>query len=164
MLRYLPGRYVPAMDHASLLQLLGLATARGQQLELLTAHVLARTLNVSESSARLLASSMGLGAALGVLQTLEGRGECGSMAPGDLEDWLPVAKAAVVARNRLVHTPWVANDGGIPESVVVRGSMMLESRSEADIRGDIDQIAAAVESASVLLGHWPQREPSPVDS
>lgn len=50
-----------AMDHASLLQLLGFATARGQQLELLTAQVLARTLQGSESTARLLAFSRASG-------------------------------------------------------------------------------------------------------
>ena len=148
------------MDHASLLQLLGLATAHSQQLELVTAQVLARTLQVPESTARLLSSSMGLGAATSVLQTLTARGETGSLAPGDLEAWLPMAKAAVAARNRLIHTPWVANNGGLQESVIVKGSMRLESRSEEDMQSDIDQLAAAVESASILLGHWPRREPS----
>lgn len=58
------------MDHDSYLRLLGMTTARGHQLELVTAQVLARTLRTHESTARLLVSAMGVGASLGVLQTL----------------------------------------------------------------------------------------------
>jgi hypothetical protein len=70
-------RYVSAVDHESFLRLLGLATARGQQLELVTAQILGRTLRVPESTARLLATTMEIGGALTVLQTLCSRGEYG---------------------------------------------------------------------------------------
>lgn len=61
---------------------------------------------------------MGLGTALGVLQTLLARGEYGSLSSTAMNAWIPKAKAANEARNRVIHTPWVAGAAGIPDSVV----------------------------------------------
>lgn len=139
------------MDHDSHLQLLGRTTARSHQLELVTAQILARTLRVNESTARLIMPAMGLGATLGVLQTLVARGECGSTSPTRLEAWLPLAKAANEARNRVIHSPWVVREDGT-HAVIPKGSMKLQGRTEAELRKDVDVLALAVEGGSDLLG------------
>jgi hypothetical protein len=50
---------VPAMDQDEHVKLLGEGAGRSQQLELCTAQLLARALQVPESTARLLATKMG---------------------------------------------------------------------------------------------------------
>lgn len=141
------------MDHDSHLRLLGLTTARGHQLELVTAQILARTLTVPESTARLLVSATGVGAALGVLQTLVVQGECGSLPSAGFNAWLRQASVANQARNRVIHSPWVMRDaeGDVPDSVLARGSMKLEDRTEEDLQRDIELVALAVDSGYELL-------------
>lgn len=139
------------MDHESRLQLLGLTTAVSHQLELVTAQILARALKVSESTARLVSSAMGVGSALGVMQTLTIRRESGSLEPRALRSWLNLAKSANEARNRVIHTPWVDPFDG-PALVLAKGSMKLESRTEEDLRADIEAIRIAVRDGYQLLG------------
>jgi hypothetical protein len=138
------------MNRDSHLHLLGLTTAMGHQLELVTAQVLARTLMVTESTARLIMPAMGLGAALGVLQTLVARGECGSVSITGLQAWLPSAKAANEARNRVIHSPWVVLEDGT-DAVIPKGSMKLQGRTEAELRRDVDLLALAAKGGSDLL-------------
>jgi hypothetical protein len=71
---------------------------------------------------------------------------------------VPKGKAALEARNRLIHTHGVVDAAGVTGSIVVKGTMKLESRSEGELLGDVARLAEAVESGSVLLGHWPPRE------
>lgn len=139
------------MDHESRLQLLGLTTAMSHQLELVTAQILARTLLISESTARLVAGAMGVGSALGVMQTLTTRQEGGSLDPSALRSWLNLGKTANEARNRVIHTPWVESFDG-PTRVLAKGSMKLESRTEDDLMADIEAIKVAVRSGYQLLG------------
>lgn len=94
---------------------------------------------------------MGLGATLGVLQTLVARRECGSTPPAELQAWLPLARAANEARNRAIHSPWVVREDG-SSAVIPKGSMKLESRTEAELRRDVDLLVLAVEGAADLLG------------
>ena len=138
------------MDHKERLQLLGLTTAVSHQLELITAQVLARTLTISDSTARLVASAMGVGAALGVMQTLTSRQETGPLDRSALRAWLLLAKNANEARNRVIHTPWVESLDG-QARVLAKGSMKLESRTEEDLRADIKAIEVAVRGGYQLL-------------
>jgi len=117
------------MDDDEHMLLLGRATARSHQLELVTAQILARALRVGESTGRLLLTAMGPGAALGVLTTLGTRNDCGSLPPRPLNEWVATAKAANSARNRIIHTPWVVTQetGPVPDAVLIKGSMALAS-------------------------------------
>lgn len=138
------------MEHESRLQLLGLTTAVSHQLELVTAQILARTIQVTESTARLITGAMGPGATLGVLHTLTARKECGSLEPAALRSWLPLARRANEARNRVIHSPWVERTDGTA-SVLAKGSMKLESRTAADLRRDVDVMNEAVRGGYDVL-------------
>ena len=140
------------MDHETHIQLLGRATGRSHQLELCTAQVLARVLAVAESRARLLTQGLGQGGTLRVLTTLAARNDCGTLDREGVLAWIKVAKAAAEARNRVIHSPWIAD--GQAESVtavLVSGSMMLQPRTEADLRSDIETLADAVARGVALL-------------
>lgn len=141
------------MDSGVHTSLLGTATAQSHQLELVAGQVLARALQVGDSTGRLLVSAMGPGAALSVLSTLAARNDCGSISPGSLAEWLPVAKTANTVRNRIIHTPWVVTQesGTIPDAVLAKGSMALETRSDDELRQDIEVMRRAVSSAIDLL-------------
>lgn len=53
----------------------------------------------------------------------------------------------------MIHSPWVVRDteAGVPDSVLARGSMKLEDRSDEDLQRDIELLALAVTSGSELL-------------
>ena len=69
----------------------------------LGAIVLARALPTTDSSARLLMTTMGQRGALAVLQALVDRNDCGHLDPNVLGDWVKTAKAANQARHRVIH-------------------------------------------------------------
>ncbi|KRF27841.1 hypothetical protein ASG91_10055 [Phycicoccus sp. Soil802] len=138
------------MEHETRLQLLGYTTALGHQLELVTAQILARAIQVTESTARLITGSMGLASTFGVLQTLGARTECGSLDPARVGAWLPLARSANESRNRVIHSPWVEGEDGT-ESVLAKGSMKLEGRTEGDLRRDIELMKRAVRGGYDLL-------------
>ncbi len=142
------------MNYAEQLQMLGEATARGHQLELVLAGVLARVLMIDDSTARLLATTMGISSTLNVLHELTRRKVCGQVDEASLKSWLGAAKYANEARNRVVHSPWVRGDGHRDVdalSVVAKRSMELEPRSRKELHDDIDALAEAVAGANKLL-------------
>ena len=133
--------------------LLGLATAVSHQLELVAAQILARALHLGESTGRLLVTAMGPGAALGVLSTLATRNDCGPLPPDSLDEWIAVGRTANSARNRVIHTPWVVTQasGTKPDAVLAKASMALESRTDDELRQDIEVMRRAVSSGVELL-------------
>jgi hypothetical protein len=141
------------MDHDAHLRLLGLLTARSHQLELVTAQIMARAIDVPESTGRLLVSATGIGAALGVLQVLVAQGEVGSLSRDAFGNWLRQARAANQARNRVIHSPWVVRDeeAEVPDAVLARGSMTLVDRTDDDLQRDVDVVAVAVVGGYELL-------------
>lgn len=139
------------MDHDEHVRLLGEATGRSQQLELCTAQVLARSLLVSESTGRLLASRMGQASILHVLAELAERRDCGDLDPVALTTWVAVALRANKARNHVVHSPWIVDESTEAVSVLVNGSMKDVPRHEVDLRQDIDHLTNAVVGALNLL-------------
>ncbi len=138
------------VDRETHLTLLGLATARGHQLEMVTSDLLGRALLVPHAKARLLATSLGQYAAITVLQTLSMRRDCGSLDPAALGAWVKTAEAANAARNRVTHSPWITGDGDPGPSRVLTRGLLPEPRGEAELRNDIALMAAAVEGASQL--------------
>ncbi len=50
-----------------------------------------------------------------------------------------------------MHSPWVIDQGADTVSVLVNGSMKMASRSDDDLREDINDLARAVIRASNLL-------------
>ena len=141
---------MPTLDRETHLGLLGLATARGHQLEIVTSDLLGRALIVPHAKARLLAASLGQYSALTVLQTLSSRHDCGQLDPAALASWVRKAEAANTARNRVMHSPWVTEDGDPGPSLVPTRGVLSEPRGEAELREDIALMAAAVEAVSAL--------------
>ncbi|WP_182378690.1 hypothetical protein [Nocardioides sp. WS12] len=94
---------------------------------------------------------MGQAAALQVLAELADRRDCGNLDPIALASWVAVARRANKARNHVMHSPWVIDQGADTVSVLVNGSMKMASRSDDDLREDINDLARAVIRASNLL-------------
>lgn len=135
------------------MQLLGRATGRSHQLELCTAQLLASALAITEPRARLLTQGLGQGGTLRVLATLAARDDCGALDRNRLVEWLKVAKGANEARNRVIHSPWIADgEAATVSGILANGSMRMEPRTEADLRSDVDTLAQAVAQAVALLG------------
>lgn len=139
------------MNHEEHMRLLGEATGRSQQLELCTAQILARALGVEESVARLLASKMGHSALLNVLAELATKSQCGRLDAKALASWARQAQVANQARNRVIHSPWIAKDDGDIAFILANGSMAVVARNEDDLREDIAALEQAVHRALELF-------------
>lgn len=141
------------MNHDEHLTLLGLATARSHQLELVTSQILARALRLGDGTGRLLTTAMGPSAALGVLSTLIDWNDCGPVPVDSLRIWLRQARSANTVRNQVIHTPWVvtAESGTTPDAVLDKRSARLIERTDEELRQDIELIGAAVDRGYGVL-------------
>jgi len=88
---------------------------------------------------------------LQVLTQLADRGECGSLDPNALMDWVRQAQRANQARNQVIHSPWVTTEDDGLAFVLTNGSMKPLQRSEDELRRDIESLTQAVVSAIELL-------------
>lgn len=132
-------------EHAVFLHMLGKATGNAHALEVTVGTVLAVVLGVPLVPGRLVAARIGLSATLDLLRELATTDECAAHRE-NLRGWLPEAKAAVAARNRVIHSPWYFTDDGPTGTLDLRRQRFSE-RTLDDLSADVVLMLTAIQAA-----------------
>jgi hypothetical protein len=137
-----------AEEHATFLHLLGKATGNAHALEVAIGGLVAAALGVQPVPGRLVAARLGLGGSVDLLRELSTADECG-VDGVQLRAWLPTAKRATEARNRVIHSPWFFNDDGPTGTLNLRQQRFTE-RTVEDLSADVVTMLGAIQGADSL--------------
>jgi hypothetical protein len=152
--------------------LLGRAVNASHGLEMISAWTLARALGIDAHRGHIVASTAGLLGTLRIIEALSVRDEF-ALSREDVTGWLKAAHKARDARNRVIHTPWIA-DGEEGANVVgtLKKGLTFELRSGETLAADVALIDAACTLAAqirdanlskpTLIGH-PSASDEPQD-
>lgn len=146
------------MDADEFLKMLGKATSNAQSFEVSVHLVLGGCLGLNIELAMRLGAHLAIGTALDVLAEVAATPKC-HLDGTQVHQWLPSARQANTARNRVIHSPWYGDPStgkmlGVLNARKKGAAVWAESRSATDLRKDIDLLQTVAEEAHRIVG-WP---------
>jgi hypothetical protein len=144
------------MDADEFHKLLGKATSNAQTFEMAVHLVLGGCLGLNNELALRLGHHLTIRTALEVIAELAATPKC-QLDPTRVQHWLPTATEANIARNRVIHSPWVGDPAtgkmiGVIDVKKKGPSVWTVPRSAVELQADIDRMRTAAEDGHALLG------------
>jgi len=144
------------MNADEFLKLLGKATSNAQTFEVSVHLVLGGCLGLNNELALRLGSHLAISTALDVIAELAPTPNC-QLDGRRVQEWLPTARDANAARNRVIHSPWYGDPStgkmlGVINAKKKGAAVWSVPRSASDLQADSDRMRTTAEAAHALVG------------